>query len=204
MMVKRILVILLSCFAVVSCKTARIKKELKEFTGQQIVLPDSLRSTVNGRDTTLTDFMGAETKLVVFYDSVVCSSCRINRMYEWQEVIATSIGLKHKFNAIFIFSPKRGTESQLITSLKAAQLDYPVFLDSGGLFLKRNLRPGKCIILSCSTGRTGWFWSAIRSETSGCGSFIKRRSGNRPSTTKQVDLNNKLLAMILPVCTKKR
>lgn len=73
MMVKRILVILLSCFAVVSCKTARIKKELKEFTGQQIVLPDSLRSTVNGRDTTLTDFMGAETKLVVFYDSVVCS-----------------------------------------------------------------------------------------------------------------------------------
>ena len=43
MMVKRILVILLSCFAVVSCKTARIKKELKEFTGQQIVLPDSLR-----------------------------------------------------------------------------------------------------------------------------------------------------------------
>ena len=140
MMVKRILVILLSCFAVVSCKTARIKKELKEFTGQQIVLPDSLRSTVNGRDTTLTDFMGAETKLVVFYDSVVCSSCRINRMYEWKEVIATSIGLKHKFNAIFIFSPKRGTESQLITSLKAAQLDYPVFLDSGGLFLKRNPR----------------------------------------------------------------
>lgn len=61
-------------------------------------------------------------------------------MYEWQEVIATSIGLKHKFNAIFIFSPKRGTESQLITSLKAAQLDYPVFLDSGGLFLKRNPR----------------------------------------------------------------
>ena len=43
---------------------------------------------MNGRDTTLTDFMGAETKLVVFYDSVVCSSCRINRMYEWQEVIA--------------------------------------------------------------------------------------------------------------------
>lgn len=85
MMVKRILVILLSCFAVVSCKTARIKKELKEFTGQQIVLPDSLRSTVNGRDTTLTGFMDAETKLVVFYDSVVCSSCRINRMYEWQE-----------------------------------------------------------------------------------------------------------------------
>ena len=113
MMVKRILVILLSCFAVVSCKTARIKKELKEFTGQQIVLPDSLRSTVNGRDTTLTGFM---------------------------EVIATSIGLKHKFNAIFIFSPKRGTEFQLITSLKAAQLDYPVFLDSGGLFLKRNPR----------------------------------------------------------------
>ena len=74
MMVKRILVILLSCFAVVSCKTARIKKELKEFTGQQIVLPDSLRSTVNGRDTTLTGFMDAETKLVVFYDSVVCSS----------------------------------------------------------------------------------------------------------------------------------
>lgn len=61
-------------------------------------------------------------------------------MYEWQEVIATSIGLKHKFNAIFIFSPKRGTEFQLITSLKAAQLDYPVFLDSGGLFLKRNPR----------------------------------------------------------------
>ena len=26
------------------------------------MLPDSLRSTVNGRDTTLTDFMGAETK----------------------------------------------------------------------------------------------------------------------------------------------
>lgn len=138
MVVKRIFIILLGCFAVVSCKTARIKKELKEFVGQQIVLPDSMRSTVNGRDTTLTGFTDAEVKLVVFYDSVVCSSCRINRMYEWQEVIATSIGLKHKFNAVFIFSPREGAESQLITSLKAAQLDYPVFIDSEALFLKRN------------------------------------------------------------------
>lgn len=123
-----------------ACAKSKLKQELKDFVGQEITIPANLPLTLGGMDTVITGFSDVPAKLVVLYDSVGCSSCRISHMYEWEDITAFSKGTRNKFNVIFIFSPKqsRGAVHEVRASLRASQFNYPVYIDTVGAFISAN------------------------------------------------------------------
>ena len=131
-------IIIFLLISLVSCQSGNVKRELVKFVGQEIVVPEGLQGTVNGRDSLVAGFLDADMKLVVFYDSVGCSSCRVSHMYEWQDVITYSEHMGARFKTIFIFAPKESAYNELRISLRGSQMDYPMFIDRAGEFLKRN------------------------------------------------------------------
>ena len=131
----------LLCSAIfLGCGKIKLKNELKDFVGLKITIPHNLQATVQGKDTLLSGFGDRDMKLVVFFDSVGCSSCQVKQMNQWQEIIDFSKATKQKFNIVFIFSPKIGKSflHEVRNSLRASQFSYPVFIDTLSSFLSAN------------------------------------------------------------------
>lgn len=137
---KQIAIFVIAIFMFSACAKSKLKRELKNFIGQEIIIPANLPLTLGGMDTVMTGFSNVPAKLVVLYDSVGCSSCEISRMYQWDDVTAFSKGTRNKFNVIFIFSPKqtRSGIHEVKTSLRASQFNYPVYVDTVGAFISAN------------------------------------------------------------------
>ena len=135
----RLLTLCIFCTGIfASCKRGELEKEIRGFVGKEIVFPNTMTSTVNGKDSLIDGFLDDNLKLVVFYDSLACSSCRLSRMAEWQEIINHSRGMRGKFNVVFVFSPLQSKYDELRVSLLSNPIDYPVFIDTRNDFIHLN------------------------------------------------------------------
>ena len=103
------------CFS--ACKDKRkdnITKIVKEWTGEKIRFPEGLICTSIERDTTCLDFHGGNFKILLYVDSLGCTSCHLQQLSAWKKTI-------NKFDTIFtnppefifIFQPKKRDESEL-------------------------------------------------------------------------------------------
>lgn len=123
-------------FTFLSCRNQSVKKELEHFMGREIKLdrieriqePGSLPHTLPDRS----------IKLVVFHDSIGCSSCQIRKMYEWEEIETYTRALGERMDILFIFSPKKEELRSVELSLRSNGLDYPFYLDRDGSFPRQN------------------------------------------------------------------
>jgi hypothetical protein len=112
-----------------SCnKNKNLQLSIEALTGQQVVLPDS----VSAVDT--------QNKLVIWFDSLECASCRSSRLFIWDDdpAVQYAKGLKDKFGVILIFSPKKEDVNLLIITLKKFNLSFPVIIDEAGDFSRLN------------------------------------------------------------------
>lgn len=117
----------------------KIAKELSLLRSERIVLPQQSQLTVQGKDTVITDFMtDGRLKLLVYTDSVECSSCAINKMFLWNSLIEYSKAYKGNLKFYFIFSPKKQDEESVRIALHSNAFDYPVLIDTLGEFEKLN------------------------------------------------------------------
>jgi len=106
--------------------------------GQKITISSDLNVVWNGKDTVLTDFTKAPAKLVVWTDSLGCTSCRASKMSEWNSIIVYADSIAQWFNIIFLFTPKKEDIDRVNIALKADKFDYPVFVDQNANFVKQN------------------------------------------------------------------
>ena len=136
---KNILILLVIVFTSISCSDkAKITKAIEKLQSQPIVLPTDEMKIVNTRDSVFRDFSHAELKLVVYTDSLECTSCAMNRMYEWEDIVALDTTYSNRIKFYFIFSPKHKNLKFTTRKLKAGILSYPSFLDKSVKFLKDN------------------------------------------------------------------
>ena len=80
---------------------------------------------------------GKPYKLVVFLDSAECISCATGKMHGWDEFLS-EVSLDGKVSCFFIFSPKKEEKESLFALLVMERLEYPVYIDSAGVFMREN------------------------------------------------------------------
>jgi hypothetical protein len=116
-----------------------------------------MRQMVGWRDSVVLDPTAGAARLVVWTDSVACSSCRLGNMFQYDEIIGyrggteTGAGNANEtsgddvetrteegFEPIFIFSPPRVKIDEVLLTLERTRFDYPVFIDEKGLFPATN------------------------------------------------------------------
>lgn len=103
-----------------------------------IALPlDQMEALYNGRDTVERDTR-EELKLVVYSDSTACASCRLSKMYFWNDLLEEMEQYEGRVKAYFIFSPRREKVSSTRLSMRTMRFNHVVYLDTAGVFARSN------------------------------------------------------------------
>jgi len=112
---------------------------MEKFMNQQVSLSYNEWDVVwNGKDTILGDITKVPVKLVVWYDSLICNSCHLNRMYNWYAITDYADSLSQRFSVVFLFTPKKGDIHRVHSKLLTEKFDYPVFTDRNSIFYEQN------------------------------------------------------------------
>ena len=134
----RFILILFAFLSIPSCTHKQFVKNAAKIMGQQITLPTDMNTTWQGRDTVLTGYLEAPIKLIAWYDSLGCASCRVGKMSDWDNIVAYADSLSQWFSVIFLFTPKEEHLQRMKLALQTDKFDYPVFIDRHATFIKQN------------------------------------------------------------------
>ena len=132
------------CFS--SCKDIQYEnatKIVKEWTGKEIKFPQGLSCTSMGTDTTCVDLYSDNYKILLYVDSLGCTSCRL-KLPELKKIINESDSVfSNPPEFIFFFQPKQKDERELQHILKNNGFRHPVFIDKENEINKLNKFPSK-------------------------------------------------------------
>ena len=138
-----IILILLPIFF--SCKNEQKEKEkhiaqlVNEWQGKQIVFPENLIFTRYLTDTTDFRIPQSEYKVLIYVDSIGCTSCKL-QLPKWKELIDyTNSSAKEEVPFLFFFHSKDYKEIRYL--LKRDGFDRPVCIDMDDRLNKLNKFP---------------------------------------------------------------
>lgn len=138
-----IILVLLPIFF--SCKSEQKEKEkqiaelVNEWQGKEIKFPDNLIFTRYLTDTTDFQIPQSEYKVLVYVDSIGCTSCKL-QLHKWIELIEyTDSATQGKVPFLFFFHPKDTKEIRYL--LKCDGFDRPVCIDLDDRLNKLNKFP---------------------------------------------------------------
>lgn len=113
------------------CKENNRKKEItkivQEWQNKEVVFPADLVFTKHGRDTVSYELPHSSHKILVYVDSVGCTSCKL-QLHKWKELIQEVDSLTYgTVPVIFVFHPKDLREISYL--LKKDGIDIPLCID---------------------------------------------------------------------------
>lgn len=131
-----LLLILLSLFACTDSRKEEITNFIKEWNGKEILFPEKSVFTIQGEDTVDFSFRNAEYKMVSYFDSLGCISCKL-QLDRWSDFIHEMDSVtQNKVPFAMFFHPKDLNELKRIT--RKYQFDYPVCFDEKDEFNSLN------------------------------------------------------------------
>ena len=104
----------------------------------EIIIPHLHYAIFNGKDTVMHLSEDATVRMIALFDTTFCAYCHIPDMDIWNEIISYSKATQGKFEPVFIFSPRQEEIVHLKQTLKQSMLEWPLFIDEKGDFLKNN------------------------------------------------------------------
>ena len=132
------------CFS--SCKDLQRENAAKivnEWTGKEIKFPEGITYTSLGKDSTYVDLYSDNYKILLYVDSIGCTSCRL-KLFEWKKIINESnTTFSNPVDFIFFFQPKQKNERELQQIFKGNGFKHPVFIDSKNEINRLNKFPSK-------------------------------------------------------------
>ena len=138
-----IILVLLPIFF--SCKNEQKEKEkqiaqlVSEWQGKQIVFPENSIFTRYLTDTTNYQIPQSEYKVLIYVDSIGCTSCKL-QLHKWKELIEyTDSVTQKKVPFLFFFHPKDAKEIRYL--LKRDGFDRPICIDLDDRLNKLNKFP---------------------------------------------------------------
>lgn len=132
------LFLVLSCIAFLgSCKEIILTKQVKEFMDKTIVMPDSLLVVKDGDIAMKESNKLTHPTLIVYIDENSCTSCKISHLTDYTPLFEKAKE-NQKFDVMIIFSPKEDNYNKVKKELILRGLEYPVYLDRNGQFIKLN------------------------------------------------------------------
>jgi hypothetical protein len=118
------------CFS--SCKNKvkdDIVKVVAELKDKEIKFPEGIPCFSMGKDMTCVDLYSDNCKIMLYVDSLGCTSCRL-KLSEWKKIMTeadTVFTQKPEF--IFFFQPKKKDEKELAFIFRRNGFRHPVFVD---------------------------------------------------------------------------
>ena len=150
---KHISILIISLLSFLSACQDKNKQEItqiiKEWQGKEIVFPENPTFTQFGNDTVPYQIPESEYKIVLYVDSVGCTSC-ILQLHKWKELIEEVDSLSGgTVPVLFFFHPKDKREISYL--LKRDDITIPVCIDKEDRFNTMNNFPNnqsfQCFLL---------------------------------------------------------
>jgi hypothetical protein len=120
-----------------ACKEGRRRTEIAqivtEWVGKTIQFPDIESFCINNEDSPPSE--SKDYSILLYVDSTGCTSCRLN-LDTWKIYIEE---LGEEVDFLFYFRPK--TKGELLSILKTAQFNHPVYIDEQDELNKLNKLP---------------------------------------------------------------
>lgn len=137
MIIRKLFAFLCICFIAYSCENRRVSNVLRSFQKSVVVIPEDLQS-VDNRDVVLCgEQEECSPVLIIYYDSLSCSTCQIGHLTDLLELYELSDSLG-TFKVMTIFSPKQEEYDDVIKNLMLKGFEYPVYVDYRGSFRRKN------------------------------------------------------------------
>lgn len=119
-----------------SCdRNAELRKVVQMMYGHKVIIPESKLHIVNEYQGTTKE---APFSLVVYIDSTVCSSCQVRELDKWNTFLSGKWNKSNNIRPYFIFHPSEKDMDILRFTIKSQEFSFPIYLDSIGIFEKRN------------------------------------------------------------------
>ncbi len=118
-----------------SCNEYKIARQLENFRKETITFPDDLIK-IKGESIGMSgEFHGGMT-LVLYYDSLSCSTCQIGHLHELTHLyeFSDSSGV----SVISIFSPSPEEYETVVREVQIRNFPYPIYIDGTGSFRRNN------------------------------------------------------------------
>ena len=142
---KTVLLYILLITAFFSCDNEQKEKEkqilqlVNAWQGKQIVFPENTVFTRYLTDTTNYQIPQSEYKVLIYVDSIGCTSCKL-QLHKWKELIEyTDSVTQNKVPFLFFFHPKDAKEIRYL--LKRDGFDRPICIDLDDRLNKLNKFP---------------------------------------------------------------
>jgi len=131
-------ILFFSFILLTSCSHNRFLKTMGLFLGQEIAIPSGLDAIKMGKDCFMTNCPQTPIKMIVWFDSLSCTSCASSTMYEWNNIVIDADSMSQWFSIVFLFSPRKKDSYVVNAILKGSKCEYPIFMDAKGNFIKQN------------------------------------------------------------------
>lgn len=134
-----IYVVILTIITCQSCKNYRMKRDMERFYNQTVLLPPSMQC-LEGEKIQHLDLQDSRSKIVIWYDSTECGSCKIKNLPAFKHFESYCQDLKYDLDLVFLFSPSRQNVRQTLeeASISTKLHDYPIYIDTANQFYKLN------------------------------------------------------------------
>ena len=108
-------------------KREEIAHTVAQWQGRTVQMPEGAVFTVQARDTVAMDVYAPTHKVLVYVDSMGCTSCRL-QLHEWKKFIAeVDSAMNGSVPFLFFLSPKSVKEARFIT--RRDDFTYPICVD---------------------------------------------------------------------------
>lgn len=135
--ITRVIASLLLLTIISSCAERRkVKDIMLEFVTSDIIIPGDLDCIFNAETSMSCLDTLKSKKLIMYYDSLDCSSCRISHLFDIYPLY--TMADTSDFSVVTIFSPKRSDVENVRFQLMLNNHAIPVYLDKNGSFAQFN------------------------------------------------------------------
>lgn len=135
--IKFVIFVVLTIIVISSCsESLKLKKTMSKFVLSHIQIPNDLQCIHKNEISAIAEDLLMPFKMIVYYDSLDCSSCRISHfmdLYPLYKMADTS-----NFSIITIFSPKKEDLEEVKIQISMANYPERIYLDTNGNFCKLN------------------------------------------------------------------
>jgi hypothetical protein len=108
-----------------ACHDRQLERQYEAFLGSEVVVPDEVTGD-------------ADARFVVYVDSLECSSCKIGNMYVYGDAVDFCSQTDNCCRPVFVFAPRRADISTVRFKLRHLANEFPILLDSVGVFPRAN------------------------------------------------------------------
>ncbi len=80
----------------------------------------------------------ASAKVLVYYNAEGCTPCRLKQLFEWHALMQDLGAADSTCRFLYLLNTSATTVDEIEVALYGSRFDYPVFLDTAGVFERSN------------------------------------------------------------------